>query len=999
MGLRGLLSSGVAAAAIAAVAATTVAAAPEAAPPVRTAVDVRVAEASQFSRVEFHWAGGAKAAVKRSGQTLILRFNRAIKPDVSQLKVFPPRYLKSVEAAVVGGSAQVTFVLGDDADAKVGEADGATYVNFFAKKVDPAAAKTVKAPESPPQPTQSTPIAANRPDPTPVGGAVHVEGDAFSGRTVLRFPWKNPLGAAVFRRGDAVWVVFDAKAGMDLAKVPQGGPQLLKTQVVQGADFTAIRLTSPTGVPVTAKGEGGTWTITLGRSTDEAPAPIKVSRDPEQITATLSAAMAGATRVVWLDDPVVGDRIAAVPALAPSKGLASRREFVDMALLPSAQGLGIEPYAPDLAIANQGELVKIGRPAGLALSAAVRGGAGHTLSGAPQKASMPALIDSENWSKVGSGGYFARYDALQSAAGEEMAKDADANNKNAPVEARMALARFLIGSDLSYESIGVLNALARKHQSILSDPEFRGLRGAAKVMAGRYAEASVDLSAPVLTNDPSSALWRGYIAQRSGQWDEARKAFGQGYQALNLVDPKWRSRFARADAEAALELGQLAVARTQIAMALSAKADPYEELHARLIQARLFEAEHDTHRAIAVYDAVATVRLGSLAAPAVLHATQLRLQEGKITPAAAAQVFGNLRYRWRGDATELDTVRALGQLYVSLGRYREALTALRSAGQRLPDLPQAVGLQTDLAQAFRSLFLEGGADGMEPVQALSLFFDFQELTPVGAEGDQMVRRLARRLVDVDLLDDAAKLLKYQVDNRLDGVPKAQVATDLATIYLMNQKPEDALNAINSSRTTVLPTVMNVQRRLLSARALLALGRFDQALEFIETDKGAEAQDMRAEITWKQKNWAASGPLFEKALGDRWKAEGPLTPEEEAKLLRASVAYSLAGDNAALSRLRTRFDPYVDKARSPDALRVAMAGADNIRLPAADFARVTADNDSFTAWVVKMKQRLRDEPVKGPATPAIKPTPAPVPAPVAKAAPAKTAAAKPAPVKS
>ena len=37
-----------------------------------------------------------------------------------------------------------------------------------------------------------------------------------------------------------------------------------------------------------------------------------------------------------------------------------------------------------------------------------------------------------------------------------------------------------------------------------------------------------DLSVnPVLTNDPSSALWRGYIAQRSGQWDEARKAFSQ----------------------------------------------------------------------------------------------------------------------------------------------------------------------------------------------------------------------------------------------------------------------------------------------------------------------------------------------------------------------------------------------------------------------------------------------------------------------------------------
>jgi hypothetical protein len=60
--------------------------------------------------------------------------------------------------------------------------------------------------------------------------------------------------------------------------------------------------------------------------------------------------------------------------------------------------------------------------------------------------------------------------------------------------------------------------------------------------------------------------------------------------------------------------------------------------------------------------------------------------------------------------------------------------------------------------------------------------------------------LARRLVDVDLLSQAADLLKYQADNRLDGVPRAEVATDLAVIDLMDRRPEAALDAINTSRT-------------------------------------------------------------------------------------------------------------------------------------------------------------------------------------------------------
>ena len=48
-------------------------------------------------------------------------------------------------------------------------------------------------------------------------------------------------------------------------------------------------------------------------------------------------------------------------------------------------------------------------------------------------------------------------------------------------------------------------------------------------------------------------------------------------------------------------------------------------------------------------------------------------------------------------------------------------------------------------------------------------------------------------------------------------------------------------------------------------------------------------DLRADITWKEKNWAAAGPMFEKLLADRWKNPAPLAPEEEGRLLRAGVA--------------------------------------------------------------------------------------------------------------
>ena len=522
----------------------------------------------------------------------------------------------------------------------------------------------------------------------------------------------------------------------------------------------------------------------------------------------------------------------------------------------------------------------------------------------------------------------------------------------------MGFARFLVGSELSFEAIGFLDLNAKVQPNLLGDAEFRGLRGAAKVMAGRYKEAQTEFSAPVLSDDPASSLWRGYIDVQLGQWTDARTEFNKGAPAFGQFTAKWRARFARADAEAAVATNQNAIAESEVQVSLDNAVDPVEQLETRLVQAKVFEAEGQKDRALRVYEAISNVDLGWLSAPALLHATQICMAEGSLTPTQAADILDGLRYRWRGDATELDTIRALGQIYLSLGRYREALDALRSAGQHLPDLPEAVDLQNDLANAFRGLFLDGQADGLQPVQALALFYDFKDLTPIGADGDLIVRKLARRLIDVDLLGQAADLLKYQAENRLDGVPRAEVDTDLATIQLMNRQPEAAIDALNESRTTLLPSALSAQRRVVESRAWMMLGQYDHALEIIEGDKSGDAVAVRAEVAWRKHDWTGSAAQLEAILGDRWKNPAPLSTEEEGRLLRCAISLSLANDDAGLARLRGHYQPFVDHAQSPDALRVALAGINPDTASGASFATAAAESDSFIGWVQAMKVRFK-----------------------------------------
>lgn len=908
-------------------------------------ITIRVGANDTFTRVEFAGVIGARSQVRREGNAVIVRIGSTAAPDISRLRVDPPLGVEKVETRAVRGGTELVLTLAEGADIRTGSADGAVFVNLYPT-----------APEAP-----STPLAPAQAVTVPV--VSHVGPD----KVTLDFKWDQPVPAAIFRRGDAVWVVFDAPGRLNMDGAKELGPAT-GAHWTAAPDHVAVRIAAPRGLRVSAVSNGATWSVTVGGPALSAGG-VTVDRD-DTGEPTLVARMAGATRAIWLTDPMAGDRFAAVTARAPGKGYADSRQTIDMTLLPTAHGLAVETMVSDLSVKADGDLVTLSRPGGLTLSAPSEGlEEASTEPGAPRKGQYPGQIV-EGWESTGHAGFSARYRELQDAAGLEAAAAGD--DPRAPIEARMALARFLVGSGLSFEAIGVLNAIIAQAPNMQGEPEVRGLRGAARASIGRLEEAQGDFASSAVAGDPASAVWRGYIAAKQGDWVAARQAFSAGAGAVDDFPPIWRARFGAAHAEAALETGDPEAARALLAYVFSQNAPAADQLVARNVQARLFEQDGMGDRALAVYQAVSRARLDKVAVPAKLGLIRLSLERGTMKPDVAAKELEALRWRWRGDATELAVIRELGKLYLSQGLYREALTALKGATGQMQRLPGAADLSTDLSNAFRMLFLEGGADGLQPVQALGLFYDFRELTPVGADGDEMVRRLSRRLVDVDLLDQAAELLKHQVDERLEGVAKAQVATDLATIYLMDRQPEKALQAIWSSRTTLLPTALNSERRALEARALMSLGRYDHALEVLGTDASPEAKAVKAEIFWKQENWGGAATLYEGALADRYSNPAPLTQDEEARLIRAGVGYSLARDAAGLGRLSRNYRPFVAGARSKVALSIALDGMGGMEgtVSASDFATLSASADTFAGWVSEMKADLRQRTGGNrPATPA------------------------------
>src|SRR3954463_6704752 len=230
--------------------------------------------------------------------------------------------------------------------------------------------------------------------------------------------------------------------------------------------------------------------------------------------------------------------------------------------------------------------------------------------------------------------------------------------------------------------------------------------------------------------------------------------------------------------------------------------------------------------------------------------------------------------------------------------------------------------QDAAAALFSEIYLGSKGDDMKPVDALAMFYEFRELTPIGRRGDEMIRRLADRLAAVDLLDQAAELLQYQIDKRLEGAARAQVAARLAMVYLTNRKPDRAISALRGTRIADLSGELRQQRLLLEARAQSDVGRHDLALDIISNIGGREAIRLRSDIYWASRRWREASEQIELYYADRWRDFKPLNPVEKGDVIRAVVGYALAEDSIGLARFREKYSPLMGG--DADRLGVAIA---------------------------------------------------------------------------
>lgn len=963
------------------------------------ALTMRLASLPTLERLIFTTPAGTSLKTERDGTALRLIFDKPMTANAAALRTVLPDGVSLT--ALEPGREGLRLALSVPQDWQLRDFNDETgLVVDLLKPAKPTALtladlQKLPAPDKPPEaaPAQTAATAAAGPgsaaskaadgkpapaqtQPEPPPGKVPLV--LAERRLDFRFP--RPTGAAAFLDGSELTLVFDTRDTIDPAELAgRLPPPVTQSSVAREGKVTLVRLRLA-GQPLTRLfAEGNHWALDFGEEAGRAATPIETQRGvDDRGQNSLTVALPGLTGVHWLNSGPAGLPVAVATALGPTRLAPKPYRFVEFELIPTAQGVAVQPRADDVVVRAGTEQVIVGRQSGLTVSldlAAQTGEQNRSLDSAPQ----PPLIEAEGWTKLRSG--------LARDRGRDLAREAAGASKNRKSEARLALARFDLANGLAAEAMGPLGTLLADDPAMRSNREALFLRGLAAALMHRNGEALAALSVPPLKEDAEAGLWRALIQQRLGRNAQALPGFRQGESHLDRyprdLQPDLREAFARA----ALALQDPGIAEKHINLLAKLPPDEFEPERLALLQAMLEDANGRADNAMSRYRPLFEARSRPVAAEAQLRAVKLA-EADKRSDLKKDEAIARLEtvvVTWRGGAVELEALSELNRLYAADSRWRDAFLVARRANESFPDDPLTRRMHDATAQHFAELFADGKADKLPRIDALALFYDFKEFLPVGRRGDEITRALADRLVELDLLDQAAEILRYQMEKRLTGAARSTVAARLAMVDLMNGKPAEAVRALTTTRLVELPTEVQRARLLLEAKALSDLSRTDQALEMLDGERGVEVDRLRADIFWSGRRWQSAGEAFERLLDESWRGTTPLTDSQRADVMRAAVSYVMAGEGLSLDRLRSKFA--LKMAQSSDARTFAFVTGANRNRPSdiREIARAAASADAISEFLKAYRERY-------PAL-ASPMRPAPAPKPAAQGAAAEGAAAE------
>lgn len=874
-------------------------------------VPVRVGSHPGYGRIVFDLPAHTDYQISQQGQNVTIQFNGAL--TIGSAKAVPHNVMSiagsdgQANLVVAPGTTLHSWRLGDHVVVDVldpgGEGGGASQqTSSTPGNVSPVAlapAPTQSAPQqqqelaAPSPPSPAVPAAPGVPEapavtappvqqadtppdpqpPSPSRRAGEEEKPEPPQVSSLDVPFDAPLGVAVFRRGNVALVVFDRQVAIDLAPLREH-PVFGSASVQSLPDATVVQ------VPLDPSTALSHWSAHRWRidATSSPPNPRPIMTKDADGRLLLTAAMPGS--VVALSDPASGATLLVGTQRRDGQGVAAQHRSVEFTLLPTWQGVAVVPASDRVAVrATQDGFILTAAPASLALSPASEGGPPASAAGLTRRFDFPDKPTSTLML------------TLQRQEGEAAMTPALARGPR-----RVAVARTLIALGMGAEAQAVLRLAADDDPQQAASADSAALGSIAALLAHRPDEAG-GLNDSRLNEADDVELWRAVRQAQLQQGSASAAATLAAAVPLLLGYPApLRDHILPLAAETMATGGEQAAAASLLD---ARKNDTSLDLARGMLQ----EAKGDTAGALATYDRLTQSPDRLVYARAAVRAVELRLASGVISEREAADRLDKLLYAWRGDASELALRERLADLRARSGAWRAALGLLRENEALFP--AQKPVLHAKLADVFAAFLRTNAADGLSPLELVSLVNENTELLPDGPDGEALEERLADRLLALDLPRRAGPVLEKLMHAAPTGVGRAAFGTRLAAMRAAEGDTQGALAALAESDGTDLPPNLAERRGLLLADAYAKRGDMEHALALLTTMATAAADEARATILERAGNWPAAQRALADYVAKAVPSAGTLDNGQRRTLLRLATAAARAGDGAGLSDLRQR----------------------------------------------------------------------------------------------
>ncbi len=476
------------------------------------------------------------------------------------------------------------------------------------------------------------------------GPAVPVRLSDIGAGLRFRFAWDESTGAAVYSRNGSLWVVFDSKRKISLP--PMSTPMIRKAGILNGEVLdldhaTVLRFDLEDEVFADVRRTGTDWLVDFVRSPNDPLRMLALRVEPDAMgLARVVLPDASVGPVLRFTDPVVGDQLIVVPLYGSDHGVAPGRNYAQFGVLPTAQGVVIQPYGEDVTVRGLRTGIEVSSARGLHIS--------------PLTVGAGIVDDSDQ-----AASRVLRFDDWRSQDGIELAESritylravAMADDATRPL-ARLNLARFYVANALYAEALGVLARIEEEIPDLAQRYDFAAVRGATLLMAGRADSAARDLERPELDPVPEIGVWRAAIAAERGDWERAAELFQVADIEILRLPPAWQIKFSVLAANAAVEAGD--VVRAHFRLDQIEKQNPSEFVMAEVdyLRGRAFALGANFDAALDLWEAVAEGPARPMRAAAALARLRLLQELDWITVPEAIEAYEQLRFTWRGDEFE-----------------------------------------------------------------------------------------------------------------------------------------------------------------------------------------------------------------------------------------------------------------------------------------------------------------------------------------------------------